>query len=70
MQVSNNEHHREKQHDRAEVNEVEGILYAHGTRREHQYGADDRRTGGVNFHSRKFAQGKDHVARNENRIRA
>jgi hypothetical protein len=38
MQVSNNEHHREKQHDRAEVNEVEGILYAHGTRREHQYG--------------------------------
>jgi hypothetical protein len=26
-------------------------------------------TGAVNFHSRKFPQGKNHIARNENRIR-
>src|SRR6266478_1814424 len=70
MQVRHDKHHREKQHDRAEVDEAEGILDAYGARHEHQHGTDDGRAWAVNFHPWEFSQGKNYVARNENRIRA
>jgi len=63
-------HHREEQNDRAEVDEAQGIFYAHRACHEHQDSADDRRTGTVDFHPWEFPEGKDHVTRNENRVRS
>ena len=70
MQVGHDQHHREKQHDRAEVDEAQRIVYTYGAGHEHQDRPDDGCAGTINLHSRKFSQGEYDVACDENRVRA
>ena len=70
MEVGHDKDHREEQHDRAEVDEMQRIFCTHRARGEHQDRPDDRCTGPVNLHPWKLPQGEYDVTRNENRIRA
>ena len=70
VQMRHHQHHREEQHNRAEMDEVQGIVYPYRARHEHQYRPDDRCARTINLHSGKFSQGEYDVTCNENRIRA
>ena len=55
VEVRDDEHHREQEHDRAEVDVAQRVPGLHDAERHHQHRADDTRTGSVDLHPRKLA---------------
>ena len=68
MQVSDDQHHREQQHQCAEVNEAQGFRGVHNAEGDHKYGADNRHTWSIDLHSGKLTYGKNEIAYEENAI--
>jgi len=66
MQVSHDEHHRKEQHNSSEMDEIQGVVWPHGTRGEHENGPDDGSARSIDLHSRKFPKRDYDLAGNEN----
>src|ERR1700722_15868722 len=66
VQVSDQQHHRKQQHNRAEIDEVQRVPWRHRAERHHQHRSDDGRAWTVDFHSRKFPERENHIAAEKN----
>ena len=68
VETPDNQHHREKQNNRGEINEVQRLLGGDDAKCHHGDGADDRCSGPIDFEPRKFPQGKNQITGNEDDI--
>jgi hypothetical protein len=68
VQVPDDQHHRKKQHDRLEIGVTECVPGPHDAKGGHAYCTNDRRPSAVDLQPGKLAQGKHHVAGEENEV--
>ena len=68
MQVTDDQHHREQQHDGGEVDVAQRVAGAEDAEGEHQHSADNRHAGAVNFPAGKFADGEHQIAGEEDQV--
>lgn len=70
VQVGDDQHHREQQHQGGEIDEAQGIFRAKDAEGKQQHRPDHRRARPINLHTGEFADGENHIARQEDGVGA
>ena len=68
VQVPNNQHHREQEYDRLEVNVAERVCGLHDAEGDHRHRPDDGRARAIDFQPGKLSQRENHVAGEEDGV--
>ena len=69
MKIAHDEHHREQEHDGAEIDGFQDVPTGNNAEGDHCDGADDGSSGTIDFQTGKFADSENEVAGEEDDVR-